>query len=377
MNLEHKYPFRARSHSVIERTVAPSDVWCDPSTHTGVRSAPPATAPLPGDTSPDCTISSDGSDCGVMSPAYEFDFLTLGHGPYIGVSAEMNPTQAESQDVGTGLLLQTVSAYPPPSPDTQFRHPRIPHHRSSSESSAFLSPTSPVDQRRPRMHRRKADSISGPPRHTPYPASAPSTPEQAFGHTELAGAPRRYSGPPPSRPKLLIPVTRPHEWNDQFPASPQQVHASSHGGEQVVGSSYVSDDVNTVNNEWYQANVPSPSLQIAQVMPGQPQMYTQDQLSPSSAISNTSQSVQKDVVGSRKIVDASTARRKRDCKFICAWPNCRQTFTAKHNAKCVYFVSSPSSPVLMFPHRSLVIAHWREAVPVWHLPRTLYHPGSC
>lgn len=334
LNLESNYQppsaFRLRSYSVTERTVAPSDTWYDPA-HSRVRTAPPTISPLPDDTFVDYTVFNSVSECNphqiggeIVSGMNEGCFSALDDVLHPGVSPAMNSDHAEYHpDAGSGILLRPDPVDLPRLHRLEMEsEPRIPttsfHRRGHSDSSAFLSPTSPIDHRGGRTQHRKASSVSACVRHAPYPASAPSTPEAGFRVTDLAGgyaARCQYSGTSSFRPKLSIDVAQPLEDN-QVSASQQSVFSMPPGGDQVVGSSYVPDI--TVKNEWSPANRFS---QISMV----------EQLSPDSAVSSASSSGWKDVVGSKKIVDASTARRKRESKYVCELPGCGQTFTAKHN----------------------------------------------
>jgi hypothetical protein len=367
---------------VTERTVAPSDTWCDPARQ-GVHSAPPTTAPLPDDTLVDYPASTFVSECnlyqhgrGIISPPGEGGFFTSGDAPYPGVSAATGPEPAEyHSDSGNGLLLRPDHVDPPrphrleielgPGPRTTTNIPS--HRRGQSDSEAFLSPTSPIDRWGNRTHHRRASSASMLVRHAPYPVSAPSTPEASFRLPDLAGAyafQRRYSGPSGSRPQLSIDVAQSFE-GYQVSASHQHDYPMPPGDDQAPESSHVPDIA--VKDEWNQEigfSLLSPSIQLVREMAEQP--YMGDQLSPDSAVSNGSPSRWKNVVGSQKIVDASNARRKRESKFECEV--CEQTFTAKHNWKCTCCIlGSPLVLYLMDSHRSHAIPQWREAFRVWQV----------
>jgi len=373
MNLDNTQPmsvFRVRSHSVTERTVSPSETWCDPAARSGVRSAPSTIAPLPYDALADYTASSHVNECsfyqhgdGTFSPVNEVSPLTSIDGLYPGVCQVAGPEQTIYHNTGSGLLLQPddIRSCPPLKPEMQSDPCISTHHRGHSDPSGYLSPTSPVDQRGDRMHHRRSGSVFKSRRHAPYPASAPSTPEGGFVLPELAEGhltQRRYSGHSPSRPKLTVDVAQSFQ-GQQVMASPYQTPWRL---DQAAESPHV---LHVVKTEWDQANGishPLSSPQLVHVMPGQPPMYVIDDQpspSPSSAISSASPSPgYKDIVGSQKIVDASSARRKRDGKFKCDWPNCEQTFTAKHNLQCkCYVFSYPLMSVLMIFIVDHILSH--------------------
>ena len=344
LNLDTVQPpsaFRVRSHSVTERTVAPSDTWSDPAARTGVRSAPSTTSPLPEDehTTPgivsECNAYQFGGE--IVSPGSESSFFASHDELYL---SETGLEQvAYHPHAGNTLLLRPEIPHTESDPSTSFSHRRV-----YSDPLGFLSPTSPVDQWGSRMQHRRTSSASGSVRHAPYPASAPATPEARFGLPELVdgyGVQRRHTRPS-SRPKLSINV--PYSvMSTEDPTSNQYIYPMLPGGDQEVLSHVPSI---ACKSEWGQANEihqPSSSTQFVHGSHGMmdsSSMHMADQLSPNSAVSSASSPGWKDVVGSQKIVDASHARRKRESKFVCEVPGCGQTFTAKHNWNCAYSILS-------------------------------------
>lgn len=330
--------FRYRSQSVSEGTVAPADTWRDPAAHLVFRSAPSMTAPLPDAVLADYTLLCDvsaeyGFTGGIIS---ENDGGVPTPDEQRSLDVYMSPDTEETGYQSNGLLFRPAYVSPRPTIDIGIDSTFNPtHRRGYSDSSGFLSPTSPNDRHIAGIHQRRMSNAGGSVRHAPYPASAPSTPEGlgSFNLPELASGHlhRRHSGPSSSRPKLSIDVQS--SGNSQALASQQYVYSLSNTEDPIA---------TPVKSEWSQPSgfgQLSPSIQFAHGMTDQLSTCVGDQRSPGSAMSTSSSSWKK-VVGSAKIVNASNARRKRESKFICALPECGQTFTAKHNLTCMCCVLS-------------------------------------
>jgi hypothetical protein len=317
---------RSRSHSVTERTVAPSDTWRDPDTTayptSGPLSAPStnpsSTSPLPQTNLSEYFSVPNGGN-GSFPSTNEINFYPA----FQGGNVPIYPDQIEHQ-YDSGVVTQSgPNEYLQPHSPVDIVNPsltlqtdsldtrnRPSHSRCRSDSYSHLSPTSPVD-------RRRAPASN---RHSPYPSSAPSSPNHVGflpGSLPVEGSPLQRRVSSPARPAISLDATRAVDdvLTNQYSSTIRRVRSSSQA---------------SFSNASSRGDTLVQTSRLVLEMPQHPSVHLANEHMSSPALSGSPSSPSfKGVVASDKIVQASNLRRRREAKHQCE--HCGQTFTAKHN----------------------------------------------
>lgn len=311
--------FRTQTSMAAEPTVAPSQVWSDPTVRYQCRSAPARVAALPvhdRDTRDQNRIELEDVTIGLRSPPALVSFDLPEATADDDIRNGTGGSEASSVLFGklsrpVSFSLSGLSSAPgiitPPSTTGVLSYT---HSNKDSLEIPVLRCEAAVERHGSARKRKPTSHIDAPSPKRPSPhqelESLAWLPSSIAGPSETQGTPGRSSDRPRRCTNTSTKVLDGNEWTPKIATkSPRAILSRSESHD--IGRNSSTPDV------YGNASIKTHPAQERQ--------------------GESSKSQYKRVIASTAILRASGARRKTVAKYICQSPGCSSTFTTKHNLK--------------------------------------------